>query len=126
MRKHFKRGITALLCVSLIFALSPVTLTVNAKTVYKTLAFDKKIENVEKGEKRDLKTVEKDGQISMSSLDGKNGEYISPVVEAPFEALYIGLHWNEELFDGALLNAYVRTSHNGEDFSEWIKVEADT
>ena len=128
MKKQFIKSIIALLCLGLVFSLCPFTPTVSAKTVYKTLAFDKKIdriENFKKGEIRNLKMVEKDGKVEMSLLTSKNGEYISPVVKAPFEALHIGLHWNEELFDGALIEAYVRTSSDGENFSEWIKVNAE-
>ncbi|MCK5320349.1 N-acetylmuramoyl-L-alanine amidase [Candidatus Parcubacteria bacterium] len=128
MKKQFIKSIIALLCLSLVFTLCPFTPMVSAKTVHKTLAFDKKIENkenFEKGEMKNLKIVEKDGKIEMSLMAGKNGEYISPVVKAPFEALHIGLHWNEELFDGSLIEAYARTSNDGANFSEWVKVNIE-
>jgi len=66
MKKHFIKSIIVLLCLSLVFTLCPFTPTVSAKTVYKTLAFDKKIEsrkNFGKGEMRNLKMVEKNGKI---------------------------------------------------------------
>ncbi len=128
MKKQFVKSIIALLCLSLVFALCPFTPMVSAKTVYKTLSFDKKIDrmkNFGKGEMKNLKMVKKDGKIEMSLMAGKNGEYISPIVKAPFEALHIGLHWNEELFDGALIEAYIRTSGDGANFSEWVKVNIE-
>lgn len=131
IKQKFKKAMKIniiLLCVGLILGLASFAFTVTAKTKYKTLAFDKKIETKQdfaKGKFRNIKLEEKDGGFEMSLLSDKSGEYISPVVQAPFKATHIGLHWKEELADGALIVAYIRTSNDGENFSKWIKATAD-
>lgn len=128
IKKEFIKGAAAALCASLVFSLCPFVPTVSAKAVFKTLSFDEKLETKQdfiKGKLENLEIKEKDGGVEISSLNGKSGEYISPVVKAPFEALHIGARWNEELFDGSLINAYVRTSNDGENFSQWVKAEVE-
>ncbi|MEA1925747.1 MAG: N-acetylmuramoyl-L-alanine amidase [Patescibacteria group bacterium] len=117
-----------LICAGLIMGLTFFAFTVTAKTNYKTLAFDKKIETKQdfaKGKFKDIKLEEKAGGVEASLLSDESGEYISPVIQAPFKATHIGLHWKEQLADGALIAAYIRTSGDGENFSEWIKTTAD-
>lgn len=127
MFKKIKINI-ALVCVGLIFGLAFFVFTVTAKTDYKTLAFDKKIETKQdfaKGKLKNIKLEEKTDGAEISLLSNESGEYISPVIQAPFKANYIGLHWKEQLADGALITAYIRTSNDGENFSEWVKTTAD-
>ena len=117
-----------LICTGLILGLCSFAPTITAKTVFKTLAFDKKM-SVEQdfagGQFNDLKLEKKDGGVEISSLNGKKGVYISPTVQAPFKATHIGLHWEEELTNGSLINTYLRTSNDGENFGEWIKTTAE-
>lgn len=118
-----------LVCLGLILGGTYLTPTVNAKTTYKTLAFDKKLETAqdfEKGEFKNSKIRETAQGIEMDSLDGKTGEYITPIIQAPFDAIYIGLHWKAESFDDASIKVYLRTSVDGINFSEWIKTTAET
>ncbi|MBU4580126.1 N-acetylmuramoyl-L-alanine amidase [Patescibacteria group bacterium] len=128
IKKEFIKGVVAALCASLVFSLCPLIPAVSAKEVFKTLSFDEKLETKQdfiKGKLDNLEIKEKDRGVEISSLNGKEGVYISPVIKAPFEALHIGLRWNEELFDGSLINAYVRTGNDGENFSQWVKAEAE-
>lgn len=128
IKKQFIKSVVAALCMSLVFGLCPFVPTVSAKAVFKTLAFDEKLEtkqNFIKGKLKNLEIKEKDGKIEMSLLTGKSGEYISPAVKAPFKATHIGLHWEEELTDGSSITAYLRTSDDGENFGEWIKTTAE-
>ena len=128
MKKRFIKGIVVVLCMSLVFGLCPFIPTVSAKAVFKTLAFDGKLETKQdfiKGKFRNLEIKEKDGKIEMSLLTDKNGEYISPAVKAPFKATHIGLHWEEELIDESSITVYLRTSNDGENFGEWTKTTAE-
>jgi len=132
-KKQFTKVIVTLLCSGLIFALCPFVhivsaKTVSTKTVYKTLAFDKRIEtkgDFLKGQLKNLKIEEKDGKIGMSLSAGKNGEYVSPVVRTPFKATHIGMHWREELTYGSSINVYLRTSNDGKNFSQWVKTHPE-
>ena len=130
-KQRFRKTIiisVVLIGVSMIIGLIFFTPTITAKTVFETLAFDKKMnteQDFTKGQFNGLKLEERAGGVEMSSLNGKNGEYISSVVEAPFKATHIGLHWEEELTNGALINIYLRTSTDGENFSEWVKTTAE-
>lgn len=117
-----------LVCLGLILGGTYLTSTVNAKTNYKTLAFDKKLETVqdfEKGEFKNIKIKETIQGIEMDSLDGQEREYITPIIQAPFGATYIGLHWKQEFSDDASIIAYIRTSADGINFSEWIETTAE-
>ncbi len=128
IKKEFIKGAAVALCASLVFSLCPFVPAVSAKAVFKTLSFDEKLETKQdfiKGKLENLEIKEKDGGVEINSLNGKEGIYISPVIKAPFEALHIGARWNEELFDGSLIIAYVRTGNDGENFSQWIKAEAE-
>lgn len=119
-----------LVCLSLILGLTSFSPTVSAKTNYKTLAYDKKLETAqdfEKGEFKNVKIKETAEGIELGSSDSETGEYTTPVIQAPFGATHIGLHWKEKVARENLIAAYIRTSNDGENFSEWIKttVEAD-
>ncbi|MBU4338378.1 N-acetylmuramoyl-L-alanine amidase [Patescibacteria group bacterium] len=119
-----------LVCLGLILGGTYFSPVVNAKTIYKTLAFDKKLETVkdfEKGEFKNSKIKETAQGVEVSSMDDNIGEYITPVIQSLFGATYIGLHWKQELSDDAFIIAYIRTSSDGINFSEWIEttVEAD-
>lgn len=127
LKKILKFNAT-LVCLGLILGGTYLAPTVNAKTTYKTLAFDKKLETAqdfEKGEFKNSKIKETAQGIEMESLDGQAGEYITPIIQAPFGATYIGLHWKtESLYDSSVV-AYLRTSSDGINFSEWIETTAE-
>ncbi|MFH0929640.1 MAG: Ig-like domain-containing protein [Candidatus Moraniibacteriota bacterium] len=118
------------LVLSLILGITSFAPTISAKTKYDTLAFDKKLEtkqDFEKGEFKNAKLEEKNGGIEMSAPAGERGEYITPVIEAPFGATHIGLHWKENIADDASITAFVRTSEDGVNFGDWTEamVELD-
>lgn len=120
---------STLVCISLIIGLvSFATPTISAQTKYKTLAYDKKLEkkqDFENGKFKNVKLEEKDDGIEMSSANGEQGEYITPVIQAPFGATHIGLHWKEKLTDENLITAYIRTSSDGENFGEWVETTVE-
>ena len=69
--------------LGLIFGMTSFTPTVEAKTEYKTLAYDKKLEaaqDFEKGEFKNSKIKETADGIELSMTDGDIVEYISPIV----------------------------------------------
>ena len=114
--------------LGLIFGMTSFTPTVEAKTEYKTLAYDKKLEaaqDFEKGEFKNSKIKETADGIELSMTDGDIGEYITPIVQAPFGATHIGLHWKEKEAGKNLIAAYIRTSMDGENFGEWIKTSVE-
>ena len=118
----------ALVCAGLILGLYFFTPAITAKSVFKTLVFNKRInteQDFAKGWLNNLMLQKKAGGVEISSSNGKSGEYISPVVQASFKATHIGLHWEEELTDGALITVYLRTSYDGKNFGEWIKTTAE-
>lgn len=127
LRKLMKAN-AVLVCVSLIIGLVSFAPTISAQTKYKTLAYDKKLEkrqDFENGKFQNVKLKEENGGIEMSSADEQQGEYITPVIEAPFGATHIGLHWKEKLAGENLITAYVRTSSDGENFGEWEKASVE-
>lgn len=129
MKKLFKFN-AVLVILGLIFGMTALTPTVSAKTTYKTLAYDKKLDKLqdfEKGEFKNAKIKETAGGIELGSSDGEIGEYITPVIQAPFGATDIGLHWKEKTADENSITAYIRTSKDGQNFGDWVKtsVEAD-
>lgn len=117
------KKISALLVIlGLILGLSSFAPTLSAKTTYKTLAFDKKLEqkgDFANGKFQNMKLQEADGGIEMSSADGGQGEYITPVIEAPFGATHIGIHWKENHADESSITAFLRTSEDGVNFGDW-------
>ena len=125
------KKINALFIVlNLILGLSSFAPTIEAKTKYNTLAFDKKLEtrqDFEKGEFKNAKLEEKNGGVEMSALAEEQGEYITPVIEAPFGATHIGLHWKENIPNDASITAFVKTSEDGVTFGDWTEalVELD-
>lgn len=125
--KRFLRFNTVLVILGLILGITSFSLTVNAKTNYKTLAYDKKLETVgdfEKGEFRNAKIKETVKGIELGSEDGE-GEYITPVIKAPFGATHIGLHWKEKEAGKNLVTASIRTSKDGENFGEWMQASVE-
>lgn len=126
--KGLLRFNAVLVSLGLILGLTSFSPTVSAKTNYKTLAYDKKLETAqdfEKGEFKNSKLKETDKGIELGSSDGETGEYTTPVIQAPFGATHIGLHWKEKLADENLITAYIRTSSDGENFGEWIKTTVE-
>lgn len=125
--KKLLRFNAVLVILGLILGVTSFSPIVNAKINYKTLAFDKKLETAqdfEKGEFKNIK-IETTHGVEMVSLDGKTGEYTTPVIQAPFGATHIGLHWNEELSDNTSIIAYIKTSNDGINFGEWIKTTVE-
>ena len=117
-----------LICTGLVFGLCSFAPTITAKTVFKTLAFDKKInteQDFARGQFNNLKLEEKAGDIEISLSNNEGGVYISPIVQAPFDATHVGLHWEEELTEGSSIIVYLRTSNDGENFGEWVRTTAE-
>lgn len=128
LKKLFKFN-AVLVCLGLILGSTSFSPTVSAKTNYKTLAFDKKLEkkqDFENGQFKNSKIKETADGIEIGSLDSQSGEYVTPVVQAPFGATHIGLHWREDLIDGNLLIAFIRTSNDGINFGDWIQTTVET
>lgn len=126
LKKLFKFN-AVLVILGLIFGMTSFTPTASAKTTYKTLAFDKKLEKAqdfEKGEFKNAKINETADGIELGSSDGE-GEYITPVIQAPFGATDIGLHWKEKDAGKNLIATYIRTSNDGITFGEWIKTSVE-
>lgn len=122
--KKLARVNAILVIIGLVLGLTSFTPTVNAKTKYKTLAYDKKLEKAEdfeKGEFKNSKLKETSEGIELGLADGETGEYITPVVEAPFGATHIGLHWKEKEYSENLIKVFLRTSNDGQNFGEWIE-----
>lgn len=120
--KKMKKISALFIALSLMIGLTSFSPTIEAKTKYNTLAFDKKMQTEDDfagGKFQNLKLEEKNGGIEMSSENGQSGEYITPVVEAPFRATHIGLHWKENIADDASITVYVRTSEDGLTFGDW-------
>ena len=114
--------------IGLIFGSFSFVPTITAETVYKTLAFDKKIETQQDfagGQFDNVAVGQSNGKTVLGAVNGKGGIYISPVVEAPFGATHIGLHWEEELPEGADIVVYLRTGGDGENFSEWVQTTVE-
>ena len=126
LKKMFRLN-AVLVILGLIFGITSFAPTVNAKTTYKTLAYDKKLEtkeDFEKGEFKNSKIKQIANGVELGSEDGK-GEYITPVIQAPFGATHVGLHWKEKDSGKNLLNVYVRTSEDGKKFGEWIQTPVE-
>ncbi|TAK96302.1 hypothetical protein EPO05_02145, partial [Patescibacteria group bacterium] len=117
-----------LVILGLILGMTSFTPTVSAKTKYKTLAYDKKLETTqdfEKGEFKNSKIKETTNGIELGSPNDEAGEYITPVIQAPFGATHIGLHWKEKEAGRNLVTASIRTSKDGESFGEWIPISVE-
>lgn len=131
IKKYLKKLMkinSILVCISLIIGLVSFAPTISAQTKYKTLAFDKKLDkkqDFENGKFQNVQLEEKNGGIEMSSADGQQGEYTTPVVEAPFGATHIGLHWKEKLAGENLITAYIRTGNDAENLGEWTKASVE-
>ncbi len=131
VRKLFRKLMrlnAVLVSLSLILGLTSFSPTVSAKTNYKTLAYDKKLETTqdfEKGEFKNAKMKETAEGVELGSSDNEIGEYTTPVTQAPFGATHIGLHWKEKVARENSITAYIRTSNDGENFSEWIKTTVE-
>lgn len=126
LKKLFKFN-AVLVILGLIFGMTSFTPTVSAKTTYKTLAFDKKLETAQDFEKGEFKNTRIDKTadgVEIGSSDGK-GEYITPVIQAPFGATHIGLHWKEKESGKNLVTAFIRTSDDGINFGEWIQTSVE-
>jgi len=120
--------IAAFVCVALVSGMFSLVPTAFAKTSYKTLAYDKQLvrkEDFANGKLKNIKLEEKNGGIEMGSANGELGEYITPVVQAPFGATHIGLHWKQELVNDASITTYLRTSSDGVNFGDWVKTTAE-
>lgn len=128
IKKWLKKLPGLLVIIGLVLGLTSSTPTVNAKTTYKTLAYDKKLETVqdfEGGEFKNSKIKETTDGIEIGITEGDIGEYITPVVQAPFGATHIGLHWKEKEAGKNLVTVYVRTSNNGQNFGEWVETSVE-
>lgn len=119
-----------LIMLGLILGITSFSPTIEAKTKYNTLAFDEKMQAAEdfsNGKFQNVKMEKKDGGVELGSADGQTGEYITPVIKAPFGATHIGLHWKENIPNDASITAFVRTSEDGVTFGDWTEalVELD-
>ncbi len=126
LKKLFRFNVV-LVILGLILGLTSFTPTVSAKTQYRTLAYDKKLETAkdfEKGEFKNSKIKMTAEGIEIGSEEGE-GEYITPVIQAPFGATHIGLHWKEKEAGKNLITVSIRTSKDGNNFSEWIKTSVE-
>lgn len=115
----------AIIIVGLVIGSTPIVPIVSAKTVYHTLAFDGRIatpEDLAQGQFENIALVHSDGKAALRSENGGAGVYVSKVIEAPFNATHIGVHWEEDLPLGEGIVAYVRTSGDGEHFGTWVPV----
>jgi hypothetical protein len=114
--------------LGLLLGTLPLTPTVSAKTVHKTLSYDGTIEEAEdfaKGEGKNIKTKKTEKGVELSLAGEGAGEYLAPVIEVPFKAMFVGLHWQEETADENLLSASVRSSEDGKNFGEWVKISVE-
>ena len=118
----------AIVIIALVFGSLSFIPIITAETTYNTLAFDKRLESQEDfagGTFNNIAVSQSNGRVELGAINGQAGTYISPVVEAPFNATHIGLHWEEELFEGAAIVTYLRTSSDGENFSEWVRTTVE-
>ena len=118
----------AIVIITLIFGSLSFIPIITAETTYNTLAFDKRLEKQEDfagGAFNNIAIRQSNGRVELGVVNGQAGTYISPVVEAPFKATHIGLHWEEELLEGAVIVTYLRTSGDGENFSEWVRTTVE-
>jgi len=114
--------------LGLVLGTMPFSPTVSAKTKYKTLLHNEKIEKMEdfaKGEMKNVQMKKTDRGVEFSLEEGERGEYITPEISVPFKAMFVGLHWQEETADENLLTAYVRAREDGKPFSEWVKTSVN-
>jgi len=116
-----------LIILGLVIGMTSFSPTVSAKTEYKTLAYNKKLENkqdFENGQFESAKIEETADGIEIGSENGE-GEYITPTIQAPFGATHVGLHWKEKESGKNLLDVYVRTSKDGKTFGKWIQTSVE-
>ena len=122
---YLKRG---LLVTALLLGLLSAATTITAKTVYDTLSFSAQVKSAadfEKGGLTDVSLTTVDGRTTLGTNSNRGGMYISPVMEAPFEATHVGVHWEEDVPRGAFLSVSVRTSSDGVHFSEWVQTTTE-
>ena len=130
MSKLTKKISALFIALSMMIGLTSFTPTISAKIKYNTLAFDKKMQTAEDfagGNFQNVRMEKKDSGVELGLIDGQTGAYTTPVVESPFGATHIGLHWKENIANDASITASVRTSNDGENFSDWTQamVELD-
>lgn len=115
--------------IGLIFSSFPVVPMLASETTYNTKAFDavlKSEADFAGGRFDNVQMISTgEGHASLRPANGRGGVYITPVTEAPFDAGHIGLHWEEDLPEGADVVTYIRTSDDGESFSEWVRTTVE-
>lgn len=116
------------LVLALILGTLPFVPAVVAKTKYETLHYDKVLKTRQDFLSGNLKNVhlkEATDGLELSAADASGGEYVTPIVEVPFNADFVGVHWKGSETDEESLEVFVRSSVDGETFSEWTLVPID-
>jgi len=100
----------------------------SAQVEGKTLSYEKELKTVtdfSRGEFNSSKLIETATGVEIGSIDRQGGSYVSPVVQAPISANYIGLHWESVLGSEDLISLSIRIGGDGKNFGEWKKVQAE-
>ncbi|MFO7807612.1 MAG: Ig-like domain-containing protein [Candidatus Moraniibacteriota bacterium] len=125
MKKSTSWGLISgfLLLVLGLVVLNP---TIAEEKKHKTIAFDKQLktkEDFSKGKFKDIKLKEKNKGAQLEVESGETGEYTTPVVEAPFKATHLGVHWKSKKGQEDFIRVQIRTGNSKDALGDWMEVE---